>query len=57
MYIYIYILLNMTYKGFVDFAGVQPPFSAIAIEGATTINSEIRDVLKYNPVSPILPVS
>jgi hypothetical protein len=42
---------SKTYKIIVGiFAGILPPFFAIAIENATTINFKIGDTIKHNPV-------
>lgn len=38
-----------TYKFFIGFARVLPPFSAISIDDATTINPEIGEILKHDP--------
>lgn len=45
---------RMTYESFVDFAGISPPFPAVAIDEATAFHSEVCKVIKQKPVSSIL---
>ena len=48
MRIYIY-----TYKSFIDFARVEPPFPSIAIDSATTFDSQVSDSLKHHPMPSV----
>lgn len=47
---------RMTYKCLVDFAGISPPFPAVAIDEATAFHSEVCKVIKHKPVCSILVV-
>jgi hypothetical protein len=43
-----------TYESLVDLARVRPPFLAVAIDGATAVDSELVDAPEHDPVPPVI---
>lgn len=43
-------IYEKTYEGFVDFARFSPPNFSIAVDCATTFDSEIVDIFEHKPM-------